>query len=67
MPMSEATVATTPSDTLRPSQTISFTAMSTPSGIIAMPITCTRRVSERIISDCWGGLASLASSVRRLA
>ena len=65
--MREATVATTPSDTLRPSQTISFTAMSIPSGIIAIPMTWTSLVSERIISDCWGGFAALASSVSRLA
>ena len=67
MPMSEATVATTPSETLRSSQTISLMAMSMPKGMMAMPIIWTRRVRERIISDCCGGLASLASMVRRLA
>ena len=67
MPMSEATVATTPSVMLRSSQTISFMAMSMPSGMMAMPMTWTSRVRERIISDCWGGLEALASRVRRLA
>ena len=65
MPMIEPTVLVTAIGTARPSHTYSLTNITTPSGMTRMPIHLTRFCSERIISDCCGFLARLASCVRR--
>ena len=52
-PTSAATVLTTPSCMVRPSQLTSLMQRMTPKGMMMKPIHLTRFVSERIISLCF--------------
>ena len=63
--MMEPTVLVTAMGAARSSHTNSLMNITTPSGMTRMLIHLTRFCSARIISDCCGFLARLASCVRR--